>query len=580
MAGANRRAMMTVGAALLLPLIYLGIPTGGVRAFMPHGHCYLWQPKLVVLHLLTDVAIALAYLVISATLAYLVYRARDEIPFQWMFLAFGTFIIACGATHAMEVWTMWRPDYWFSGNVKLVTAIASVATALALPPLVPRVLALINAETAAEASRAELEERTRHLEVEQSARREAEAARHDADVARSEAESARAEAEAANRSKDQFLAVVSHELRNPLSPILLWTRLLRENRLDDERRRQAIDAIERGARSQAALVEDLLDVSRIVSGRLRLDVQAADLAEVVAATVETVRPSAEAKHIELRTVIDPGATSVSGDPQRLQQVVWNLLSNAVKFTPRGGQVRVMLARDGSDVELSVVDDGVGIPAPLLPRVFERFWQADASATREQGGLGLGLAIARHIVELHGGTVGVESAGPGQGSVFRVRLPLAAATASPRLDGGGPVEWTFPSAPDMPARLDGIRVLVVDDEPDTTEGVEVFLTSLGAEVRVAVSTLDALAVLDGWVPDVLVSDIGMPEHDGYELIARLRARAPESGGRVPAVALTAFARVQDRVRILAAGFQMHVTKPVDPGELAAVVASMSQRPPMA
>jgi CheY-like chemotaxis protein/two-component sensor histidine kinase len=353
--------------------------------------------------------------------------------------------------------------------------------------------------------------------------------------------------------------------------------LLRDDHLDDERRRQAIDAIERGARSQAALVEDLLDVSRIVSGRLRLDVQAADLAEVVAATVETVRPSAEAKHIELRTVIDPGATAVSGDPQRLQQVVWNLLSNAVKFTPRGGRVRVTLARDGSDAELSVIDNGAGIPAHLLPRVFERFWQADASATREQGGLGLGLAIARHIVELHGGTVDVESPGPGHGSVFRVRLPLAAMATSPRHDGDGAPR---PAVPAVPVRLDGVRILVVDDEPDTTEGVDAFLTSLGAEVRAAASTLEALAIVEGWVPDVLVSDIGMPEHDGYELIARLRARAPERGGRVPAVALTAFARVQDRVRILASGFQMHVTKPVDPGELAAVVASISGRRPTA
>jgi len=574
----QRTMTMLAGAALLLPVVYLGVPNSTVRAFMPHGHCYLWQPKLVLLHLSTDIAIALAYLVISATLAYLVYVARSEIPFQWMFLAFGAFIIACGATHAMEVWTLWTPDYWLSGNVKLVTAIASVATATALPPLVPRVLALIRAETVAESRLQQLDERTRLLEQEQEARREAEAARHDADVARAEAESARAEAEAANRSKDQFLAVVSHELRNPLSPILLWTRLLREDRLDDERRRQALDAIERGARAQAALVEDLLDVSRIVSGRLRLDVQATDLSEVVAATVETVRPSAEAKHIELRTVIDPGAASVSGDPQRLQQVVWNLLSNAVKFTPRGGRVRVTLERSGSDVELSVIDNGKGIAAHLLPRVFERFWQADASATREQGGLGLGLAITRHLVELHGGTVAVESAGAGQGSTFRVRLPLAAVVPSALHDGHGAGMHT--QMPEVPTRLDGVRVHDVDDERETAVGGKGFDPWSGPKMRNAASTLEALAQVDDWLPDVLVSDIGMPEHDGYELIARLRARPVERGGRVPAVALTAFARVQDRVRILAAGFQMHVTKPVDPSELAAVVASISRRAPVA
>jgi signal transduction histidine kinase/CheY-like chemotaxis protein len=536
------------------------------QGFMPHGHCYLWQPRLVALHVASDSLIGLAYLTISLTLAYLVYRTRSLIPFHWMILAFGGFIIACGATHLMEVWTLWHPTYWLSGNVKLVTAVVSVATAIALPPLVPRVLALIRAEQVAEDRLARLavaEERAGVLA------REA--------AARADAEAARAEAEAANRAKDQFLAMVSHELRNPLSPILAWARLLRAGTLGPEKAQRAYETIERSARSQAQLIEDLLDVSRIVSGKLRLDVRPIELAPPVEAAVETARPAGEAKQVRLQVTLDPRAGPVAGDPERLQQVVWNLVSNAVKFTPRGGRVQVHLARVNSHVELTVRDTGCGIEAALLPHVFDRFRQGAPKSGAGERGLGLGLAIVRHIVELHGGTVSAHSPGPGRGAVFQVCLPLLASADRPADPGRRhPVRQDGLPSPSL-ARLDGVRVLVVDDEPDANEAVQALLDACGAEVRVAGSLAQALETLARWRPDVVVSDIEMPGGDGYELIARVRALDAGRGRVLPAIALTAYARVEDRVRALTAGYQHHVAKPVEPTELVAVVRSLAPPP---
>jgi len=388
---------------------------------------------------------------------------------------------------------------------------------------------------------------------------------------------ARRAAEAANRAKDEFLATVSHELRNPLSPILTWSRLLQTRTLPPDKTANALAAIERGARSQAQLIDDLLDVSRIVAGRLRLDVRPTDLGPVVGAAVETVRPAAEAKQIKLTTVIDPRAGLVAGDGSRLQQVVWNLVSNAIKFTPRGGRVQVRVERVSSHVELTVTDNGAGIAPDVLPRVFERFWQAQDGTNRRQGGLGLGLAIVRHLVELHGGSVSVHSDGQGHGSVFRVTLPVMLTTAdASSASRRHPVAHDGDRSADL-AALSGTDVLVVDDEPDTVESVRALLAACGASVRTATSVREALSALDGsTLPAVIVSDIGMPEEDGYELVRRLRERPPERGGTIPAVAVTAYARVEDRVKALAAGFQMHVAKPLDPSELVAVVASLSGR----
>ena len=390
---------------------------------------------------------------------------------------------------------------------------------------------------------------------------------------------ARAAAEAASRIKDEFLATVSHELRTPLTAILGWARLLADGELEPGRQAQALETIGRNAKSQAQLVDDLLDVSRIITGKLRLDVLPVELVPVIEAAVASLRPAAEAKAIRLQVMLDSRAGVVSGDPERLQQVVWNLLSNAVKFTPKGGRVQVRLERVNSHTEIIVSDTGPGIAPEFLPHVFDRFRQADSSITREHGGLGLGLAIVRHLVELHGGTVVVESGGAGQGATFRVKLPLMIVHDEQRVIDS--VERRHPTAgagqlPDCPPSLKGLRVLAVDDEAEARDLLTAMLERCGAHVRVAASAWAALEALESWRPDVLVSDIGMPDEDGYALIRKVRALPAERGGRIPAVALTAYARTEDRVRALSSGYQVHVAKPVEPAELAAVVASLAGR----
>jgi signal transduction histidine kinase/ActR/RegA family two-component response regulator len=558
------RSRILLALALAFPLAAVALlapqaitETFSVGAYMPHVHCYLWQPQLIALHGISDTLIGVAYLAISLTLAYLVYRARDLIPFHWMLLAFGLFIIACGVTHFMEVITLWTPVYWLAGDIKVITALASVGTAIALPPLVPRILELVRAKEVADQRTSELQESSVLLAQEQEARRKA---------------------EEADRAKDQFLAMVSHELRNPLSPILASSRILKlDEPLAPEKRAAAINAIERNATAQAQLIDDLLDVSRMVSGKLRLDVRPTALGSVIEAAVEALRPSADAKSIRLQLVLDSHPGMVLGDADRLQQVVWNLLSNAIKFTAKGGRVQVALQRVNSHIELSVGDTGKGMTADQVHHVFDRFWQAEAGPQRSHGGLGLGLTIVRHLVESHGGEVAAHSDGPGRGSIFTVKLPLMV-TLVPTSEPGR----RHPTAADgrpsaVLPRLDGVRVLVVDDEPDANEVVQMLLASCGAEVRVAASTRQAFAILDHWRPQLIISDIGMPEEDGYVLIRRLRERSPDQGGTIPAIALTAYARVEDRVKILTAGFQMNVTKPVDPSELMAVVASVVGRP---
>jgi signal transduction histidine kinase/ActR/RegA family two-component response regulator len=386
-------------------------------------------------------------------------------------------------------------------------------------------------------------------------------------------ERARDTAETANRAKDEFLAVVSHELRTPLTPILAWARMLRGGKLDAAGERRAVEIIERNARSQAQLIEDLLDVSRIITGKLRLDVHPVELPQLVEAAIDSVRPTAEVKGVRLGTVIDPHAGLVAGDPERLKQVVWNLLSNAIKFTPRGGRVQTILRRVNSHLEIAVSDTGQGIAAEFLPYVFDRFRQADASSTRAHGGLGLGLAIVRHLVELHGGRVRAESAGIGQGATFIVELPLSP-LAPPTAERRHPaIDGTTASGAHAP-NIAGLRVLAVDDDDDTLETLRTLLQQHGAEVRTAASSESGLEVFERWRPDLIISDIGMPGEDGYHFIRRIRARPAGQGGRVPALALTAYARIDDRLQVLSAGFQMHVPKPIEPAELIAVVASLA------
>jgi signal transduction histidine kinase len=387
------------------------------------------------------------------------------------------------------------------------------------------------------------------------------------------AEVAKDAAEASSRAKDTFLATVSHELRAPLSPILTWARMLRSDHLDPAQAAKAVEVIERNARLQAQLIEDLLDVARIVEGKVRLQIRPVDLSDVVHNAVETVRPAAEAKDVRLQVVLDSTIT-LSADAERLQQVVWNLLSNAVKFTPKGGRVHVVLERVNSHVEIAVSDTGAGIAPEQLPRLFERFWQADSSSTRVHAGLGLGLAIVRHLTELHGGTVAVESPGVGQGSTFTVKLPLAPMVrTADELIRRHPTLQSLGVVPN--ARLDGVRVLLVDDDPDSNEAVRVLLDHCGAEVRVAGSAAHAYEILSRWRPDVLLTDIGMPGEDGYSLLARVRTRLDERS-QIPAIALTAFASPDDRARLLSAGFRLHLAKPVEPGELTAAIAAAVAR----
>lgn len=386
---------------------------------------------------------------------------------------------------------------------------------------------------------------------------------------------ARSEAERASHLKDEFLLTLSHELRTPLNAILGWSQLLRKGAMDAAKVAHGLDTIERNVRVQAQLIDDLLDMSRIISGKIRLNVQRVELGSVVEAAVETVRLSAEAKEIRLQQVLDPLTGIVSGDPARLQQIVWNLLSNAIKFTPKGGRVQVVLERVNSHLEISVIDTGQGIKPEFLPHVFDRFRQADASITRNHGGLGLGLSIARSLTELHGGSIRVKSAGENKGATFIVSLPLVVVHPEEvELDG---FDWngriSISGEYQEPA-LDGVKVLVVDDEPDARELIRLVLEGCNAEVVTAASAQEALEVLKHDKPHVLISDIGMPQEDGYQFIRKVRTLDPDRGGMIPAVALTAYARAEDRKRALLSGYQMHISKPVEPSELIAVVSSLT------
>jgi signal transduction histidine kinase/CheY-like chemotaxis protein len=384
-------------------------------------------------------------------------------------------------------------------------------------------------------------------------------------------------AQEANRLKDEFLATVSHELRTPLTAIMGWAYLLRAGQIDDSRAASALETIERNARSQAQIIDDLLDVSRIITGKLRLDVREVDPISFIESAIEAVRPAADAKGVRLQKVIDTGVISIAGDPSRLQQVVWNLLSNAIKFTPKDGRVQVRLERVDSHIEIVVTDTGSGIKSEFLPHVFERFRQADQTTTREHGGLGLGLAIVRHLIELHGGTVQAESAGENQGATFTVRLPLL-----PVYQKQETAKRVHPAAREThalfscPERLDGLKVLVVDDEADTRELLKAGIGQCGALVETAASAREALEAIEKNRPQILISDIGMPDEDGYELIRKVRALPAERGGEMPAIALTAYARTEDRMRVLRAGYQMHVPKPVEFAELVAIIASLIKR----
>ncbi|MBN3906261.1 MAG: response regulator [Nostoc sp. NMS1] len=694
-------------------------------SFLPHGHCYLWQTNLVWLHILSDAFIALAYYSIPATLFYFV-RKRQDLPFDWIFLLFSAFIVACGTTHLIEIWTIWHPTYWISGFVKAVTATISVITAVQLVSLLPQALALPNAAQIEQANQElqiqiaerlrvekelrkyqnhleemvavrtneitktneqlqqEILERQRILEVlrqsEERYRYLAEAipqlvwtttpngecdffnqnwceytgltleqslgsgwlaALHPDDVQNSDEvwsnavkngiiynneyrfkrasdgsyrwqlarglplkdeqgivvkwfgtctdiheqkqileerahlleleQIARAKAETANRIKDEFLAVLSHELRTPLNAILGWSKLLQTRRLDQVKASEALATIERNANLQVQLIEDLLDISRILQGKLTLNITKINLQSTILSALETMHLAAETKLIEVSTVFESDVGQVMGDSTRLQQVVWNLLSNAVKFTPKGGKIEVRLEQADGYAQIIVSDTGKGISLDFLPFVFDYFRQADSTSTRNFGGLGLGLAIVRNIVEIHGGIVKAKSEGEDKGAIFTVSLPLLLDESPSLTDEQNDAAFLTPNS--LP--LSGIQVLVVDDDTDSRDFIAFVLEQDGAFVIAVSSGYEALQTLTLAKPDVLVSDISMPEMDGYMLIHQVRTLTPEQGGQIPAIALTAFARNNDRQEALKAGFQIHLSKPVNPEELIAAIAHLKR-----
>ncbi len=383
---------------------------------------------------------------------------------------------------------------------------------------------------------------------------------------------ARHELERAGRIKDEFLATLSHELRTPLNAILGWAQIIKMDPRDAETVSEGVSVIDRNVRVQTQLIEDLLDVSRIISGKVRLDVQHMDVASVIDAALESVMPALSAKDIRFEKTIDPSVGSVSGDPGRLQQILWNLLTNAIKFTPAGGTIQVLAHKVQSCLEISVTDSGEGIAPEFLPQLFERFTQADASTTRRHGGLGLGLSIVRSLVEMHGGTVSAQSAGQGQGATFTVRLPLRTARSIDREALRASGSTAGRTLLGDPAKLQGLRILIVDDEQDARELVQRFLVEYGATPAMAASAQEAQSLLPLFKPDIIISDIGMPTEDGFEFMRAVRVQ----GLNTPAVALTAFARPDDRIRSIQAGYQVHLSKPVEPAELIAVIANLAGR----
>ncbi len=391
---------------------------------------------------------------------------------------------------------------------------------------------------------------------------------------------ARAEAEAANRVKNEFMAMISHELRTPLNAIMGWVQLLKSGKLNQPEIERAIQTIDRNAMAQSAIINELLDVARIISGKLKIDMKSMDLAAVIEAAIDVVRSAADAKNIEIVASLDGSVGPIAGDATRLQQVIWNLLSNAIKFTPKLGRVEVRLQRAGTHVQVVVSDTGAGIPKDFLPHVFERFKQADASVTKTHGGLGLGLSIARNLVEMHGGSIRAESEGEGRGATFTISFPVMAVidsrSAARQSTSAARAEAQQALSHDNVESdlLNGMRILAVDDQPDTRDLIILALTQYGAEVRSSSSASEALQMIKEWKPDVLISDIGMPDKDGYDLMRSVRALEPESGGLVPAIALTGFAGAVDESNARTAGYQLHMAKPVEISELAATVAELS------
>jgi signal transduction histidine kinase/CheY-like chemotaxis protein len=537
--------------------------------FPPRWRCGIWTEGHGWLHIFSDLAIFGAYTAIPLVIAFFVIRKKQDVPFPRIFWLFVIFIFACGTTHLIEAIIFWQPIYRFAGVVKLLTAVASWLTVIALVKIVPQALhlpglAALNAEL-----KTEIEERKR---TEQALR----ASEVERENLLDSERRARHTAEQANRRTDEFLSVVSHELRTPLSAILGYAQLLRNDMIEPNETSEAYAVIERNGHAQVQIIDDLLDMSRIISGKLRLNVQSINPSEVIEAALETVKPAADAKEVRITKVFDPKVGVIVGDFDRLQQVVWNLVSNAVKFTPKNGRVQVSLEQLNSHLEIAIADTGCGISPDFLPHVFERFRQSEESTTRRHGGLGLGLSIVKQIVELHGGYVRAQSKGEGQGSTFVVSLPLQIAQVEESNDRIRPVVENGSTSNFELPNLKGLTILAVDDEQDIANVLRLYLQQRGAKVITAVSAIEALEALEKLKPDVIISDIGMPGTDGYQLIRAIRSRNVERGGTIPAIALTAFARSEDRKKALLAGFQNHLSKPVNHEELLIVISMLTGR----
>ncbi len=563
-------SLLALGAAILALLAFERNTPGSL---LPHGYCFTWNPTLLWTHVISDSLIGAAYVSIPVTLVHLL-RKRRDIPFDGVVLLFAIFIVSCGATHWIEVWTVWNPDYWLLGNVKVLTAVASLLTAAALMKLVPRVLAiptLAQLTAAKTALEAEVVQR-RHAEVALLGER-AELERRVLErtealaQATARAESAHAAAEEANKLKDRFLAKVSHELRTPLQSTMTWAHVLKSEPPGSARIALAAERIQHNVRSQARLIDDLLDISRILSGKLGLELASLDVEQVIRHAADVVRAAASARSIAIEVEVEGRAGPVLGDPVRLEQVVWNLISNAVQATPEGGRVRVRAKLDAGTLAMEVRDWGRGIDPVDLAHIFEPFRQGAGPASGHRG-LGLGLAITRSIVELFGGELRAESEGPGRGATFFVRLPLASPADEATRAGTGLTAGQL-------ERLAGLRVVYVEDDWDIAEAGRQTLAALGVRVEVFLDFANARRrVIQGGF-DVLLSDLNLGDgHTAIELLAMLRA-AP-AGRDVPALVFSAYGTDEDRAATRAAGFVRHLVKPVETAELARALVEAAPR----
>jgi signal transduction histidine kinase len=565
-------AMVALGAALVLVAAERGAP----GSLLPHGYCFTWNPSLLWTHVLSDSLIGLAYVSIPITLLHLV-RKRTDLPFNWIVVLFAIFIVSCGTTHWIEVWTVWNPDYWLSATVKVVTAFSSILTSIALVGLVPRILAIPTVAQLTAARDALAAEVGTRRQVEEELRRERAAlerrvAERTDELARATAtaEAAHAEADEANKLKDHFLAKVSHELRTPLQSTLSWAQVIKvAGATDSERAAQAAAHIVHNVRSQARLLEDLLDISRILSGKLRLELQLADATQVIEKAIGVVRSAAAGSAVTIDAAGDGSTAVIRTDPVRLEQIVWNLINNAAQASPEGGKVQVRWRIDAARLRVEVRDWGRGIDPRDLPHVFEPFRQGTGSSQR---GLGLGLAIARSIVELFGGSLQATSEGAQRGATFTLELPVVAADS----DGAQDDEAALDAA--ERAAIAGLRVVYVEDEPELGEAGRIMLASFGMRVDLCRTYADAARRVATGDFDVLLSDLALDGgHRADELLDVLHR---SNAAAAPALVLSAHGSHHDRVASARNGFARHLVKPADWNEVARAIARLARRAPVA